>query len=66
MVQAMAIGASFALHKIESTKGDFQTVGSAIDYFQSRRRHLVALLYTLADAATGSQTVAQLDTLRAG
>lgn len=63
MAQAMAIGVSFALHKIESTKGAFQTVGSAINYFQSRRRHLVSLLYTLADAATGSQTISQLDTL---
>lgn len=63
MVQAMAIGVSFAQHDIEATRGAFRTVGSAIDYFQSRRRHLVSLLYTLPDACHGTQTVPQIDTV---
>lgn len=61
--QAMAIGIAFAEHDIESTRNSFRTVGSAIDYFQSRRRHLVSLLYTLPSACHGDQIVPQIDTL---
>lgn len=63
MVQAMAIGVSFAMHRIETTRGAFGTVNSAIDYFQSRRRHLVSLLYTLPDTAKGQEAVPVIDTL---
>lgn len=63
MVQAMAVGVSFAMHRIETTRGAFDTVNSAIDYFQSRRRHLVSLLYTLPDAAQGREPVPVIDTL---
>jgi hypothetical protein len=38
-------------------------VGHAIGYFQSRRRHFVALLYTLPTACRGDRVVARLDTL---
>lgn len=63
LVQAMAIGVSFASHNIESTREAFRSIGSVIDYFQSRRRHLVSLLYTLPEAARGHQAVPQIDTL---
>lgn len=63
MLQAMAIGASFDMHEIETARGAFSTVNSAIDYFQSRRRHLVSLLYTLPNAAKGKQPVPVIDTL---
>ncbi|TYC91545.1 hypothetical protein [Novosphingobium sp. BW1] len=63
LLQTMAVGMAFASHRIESTRGAFQSIGSAIDYFQSRRRHLVSLLYTLPGVASGQQSVPQIDTL---
>jgi hypothetical protein len=63
LVQACAIGRSFALHGIASAAGGFVTVGTAIGYFQSRRRHLVAMLYTLPHACQGSRLMHPLDTL---
>lgn len=53
LVQAAAMGHSFALHGLTSAAGGFLTVGTAIGYFQSRRRHLVAMLYTLPHACRG-------------
>lgn len=63
LLQSMAIGMSFTSHNIESTRGAFRSIGSAIDYFQSRRRHLVSMLYTVPEAACGQQAVPQIDTL---
>ena len=51
------------MNRFETTRGAFDTVNSAIDYFQSRRRHMVSLLYTLPDAATGREPVPLIDTL---
>lgn len=61
--QVAAIGAAFRLNNLFEAAAGFQTVGNAIGYFQSRRRHLVALLYTLPESCRGVQPVARLDTL---
>lgn len=63
LIQAAAMGQSFALHGIRSAAGGFLSVGTAIGYFQSRRRHLVAMLYTLPHACRGSRRMHPLDTL---
>jgi hypothetical protein len=39
------------------------TIGDAIDYYQSRRRHLVSLLYTMPFACTGDKALAAFDAL---
>jgi hypothetical protein len=39
------------------------TVGAAVDYYQSRRRHLVSLLYTMAFACNGTELLEPLHTL---
>lgn len=39
------------------------TVGAAVDYFQSRRRHLVSLLYTMPLACTGAEILPPIDAL---
>jgi hypothetical protein len=38
-------------------------VGAAVDYFQSRRRHMVSLLYTMPFACKGTDVFVPLDTL---
>jgi hypothetical protein len=63
LAQTAAIGHSFRLHGVSSAAASFVTIGTAIDYFQSRRRHLVAMLYTLPHACCGSQRMDPLDTL---
>lgn len=63
VLQAEAIGTSFRIHGNVEAAAGFQTVGHAIGYFQSRRRHLVALLYTLPQACRGRQPIERLDTL---
>jgi hypothetical protein len=63
MIQGAAIGAAFAENGLfEMTQG-FLSVGTMIGYFQSRRRHFVALLHTLPSACRGRQRVDPLDTL---
>jgi hypothetical protein len=63
LIQAAAIGHSFALHGLWSAAAGFATVGTAVGYFQSRRRHLVAMLYTLPRACRGTRRMHPLDTL---
>jgi hypothetical protein len=63
LLQAAAVGQSFALHGRVSAAAGFVTVGSAVGYFQSRRRHLMAMLYTLPHACRGSRRMHPLDTL---
>lgn len=63
VIQAAAIGMSFRINGHLEAAAALQTVGHAIDYFQSRRRHLVALLYTLPKACRGRQQIDRLDTL---
>ena len=61
--QATAIGQSFWLHNLGSAAAGLVNVGAAVGYFQSRRRHLVAMLYTLPHACRGSRRFDRLDTL---
>ena len=63
LMQAAAMGQSFALHGLMSAAAGFVTVESTVGYFQSRRRHLVAMLYTLPHACRGSRRMHPLDTL---
>ena len=63
MLQCAAIAGAFQSHGLADVAAHLATVGQAIDYFQSRRRHLVGLLHTLPTACTGRVPVAQLDTL---
>ena len=42
---------------------NLRTMGAAIDYFQSRRRHLVSLLYSIPNACIGNKTLNSMDTL---
>jgi len=62
-LQGAAIGAAFRMHGLLEAAGGFETVGAAIGYFQSHRRHLVALLYTLPAACRGVRSVPRLDSL---
>ena len=65
VLQVAAIAKSFKMHG----HADFgsgiglDTVGAAIGYFQSRRRHMVSLLYTMPFACKGSETLPRLDAL---
>jgi len=63
VMQGMAIGTAFRQNGFFEAASGFQTIKHAIGYFQSRRRHLVALLYTLPSACRGMQPVQRLDTL---
>lgn len=63
VMQSIAIGAAFHHHGQSEAAAGFRTVKHAIGYFQSRRRHLVALLYTLPDACGGRQPLERLDSL---
>lgn len=63
MAQCAAIAAAFQSHGLADLASHLATVGDAIEYFQSRRRHLVALLHTLPTACGGHIAVAPLDTL---
>lgn len=65
MLYAGAMGAAFAAHGLDarSARITLDTVGSAIDYFQSRRRHLVSLLYTMPFACTGTSILQAYDAL---
>lgn len=63
LLQGMAIGHAFAQHGIASGAAGFVTVATMVGYLQSRRRHLVSLLYTLPTACRGDRTVVPLDTL---
>jgi hypothetical protein len=65
MLYAGAMGAAFAAHgrDIRSAGITLDTVGGAVDYFQSRRRHLVSLLYTLPYACSGSLVLQPYDAL---
>ena len=57
------MSAAFQLHGLMEAASGFETVTHAIGYFQSRRRHLLALLYSMPEACRGTRSVARLDTL---
>lgn len=63
MLQCAAITNAFRFHGLADLAAPLATVGQAIDYFQSRRRHLVALLHSLPTVCKGPMRVAPLDTL---
>lgn len=63
MLQCAAIAGAFRSHGLADLAAPLATVGQAIDYFQSRRRHLVALLHSLPTACKGAMPVVPLDTL---
>jgi hypothetical protein len=65
LLQTAAVAHAFRLHgQVTFGHGaSLTTVGAAIDYFQSRRRHLVSLLYTMPYACRGPEQLAPLDTL---
>ncbi|MEI8397386.1 MAG: hypothetical protein WCF85_21925, partial [Rhodospirillaceae bacterium] len=63
LTQAAAIAMAFAHNgRMEAASG-FETVAHAVGYFQSRRRHLVSLLYTMPDACCGGHAVPPIDVL---
>ncbi|MFZ3001113.1 MAG: hypothetical protein WA071_12370 [Undibacterium umbellatum] len=63
IVQASAMFSGFAMQGIHEAAAGLQTVGHAIGYFQSRRRHLLAILYSIPTACKGSRPLVALDTL---
>lgn len=64
MLQTAAIASAFKTHGQTFGPGiTLDTVGAAIDYFQSRRRHMVSLLYTMPFACRGTDVLVPLDTL---
>jgi hypothetical protein len=65
MLQRAALGLAFRQHsKASFGYGlNLATVGDAIAFMQSRRRHLVALLYTLPGGCKGVDKLASIDTL---
>ncbi len=63
VLQAGAIGSAFLQHGMFEPAAGLQSVAHAIGYFQSRRRHLAALLYSLPSTCSGGSTMIRLDTL---
>ncbi|MCB8746419.1 hypothetical protein LHU53_05820 [Rhodoferax sp. U2-2l] len=62
LIQLHAIATSFAAHKLPAAR-EIATVGTAIGYLQSRRRHLLALLHTIPGVCQGTQRLQKLDGL---
>lgn len=63
LLQASAIGTAFRMHGAVEPATGLQSVKHAIGYFQSRRRHLVTILYTLAIASRGTKHLSTLDVM---
>lgn len=63
MMQGAAIGTALSQHRLFELSAGFLSVGTMIGYFQSRRRHFVAMLHTLPSACRGRQIIHPLDTL---
>jgi hypothetical protein len=65
MMQTAAIAHGFRIHGQTAFRPDItlDTIGEALNYFQSRRRHLVSLLYTMPFACHGTEVLESLDTL---
>lgn len=62
LIQLHAIATSFATHQLPAAR-QMRTVGMAIGYLQSRRRHLLALLHTIPGVCRGTQRLQELDGL---
>jgi hypothetical protein len=64
MLQTAVIASAFRKHGQTFGPGiKLDTVGAAVAYFQSRRRHMVSLLYTMPFACKGTDVLVPLDTL---
>ena len=65
MLYAGAMGVAFAAHGQDARNASItlDTIGGAVDYFQSRRRHFVSLLYTMPHACSGSLVLQPYDAL---
>ena len=63
ILQSIAIAQAFRQHGLFEAAAGLQTVAHAIGYFQSRRRHFVALLYSLPHACRGRQPFARMDSM---
>jgi hypothetical protein len=62
LIQLCAIATSFAMHQLPAAR-EMATVGTAIGYLQSRRRHLLALLHTIPGVCRGTERLHELDGL---
>lgn len=62
LIQLQAIAMSFAMHQQPAAR-EMATIGTAIGYLQSRRRHLLAVLHTIPGACRGTQRLDELDGL---
>lgn len=62
LFQLQAIATSFAMHQQPAAR-EMATVGTAIGYLQSRRRHLLAFLHTIPGACRGTERLHELDGL---
>lgn len=62
LLRSAAIGLAFRMHGMACGE-EFRTLGGAITYFQSRRRQMVALLYCMPLACSGTTDVEPLDAL---
>jgi Holliday junction resolvase len=58
--QICAIAMAFSIHKVP-VNPPLRTVGAAIDYFQSRRRHFLALLHTIPKACRGDRRLTEIE-----
>jgi hypothetical protein len=63
LLQLSAMQHSFAMHGILSAATGLSTVGHAIGYLQSRRRHLVGLLYVMPEACRGTVPINNMDAM---
>jgi hypothetical protein len=64
MLQTAAIAGGFRMQRHDFGPGfTLDTVGAAVEYFQSRRRHMVSLLYTMPFACKGTAVLMPLDTM---
>ena len=65
MLQTAAISQAFRIHGQDKLGNQISldTIGGAIDYYQSRRRHLVTLLYSMPRSCTGKAVLENLDAL---
>lgn len=63
MMQAGAMALAFAGMGFVDIARELATVGNALGYFQSRRRHLVAMLHVLPTLCRGHDQVGLLDPL---
>lgn len=63
VVQASAIRTAFLEHGLFEPAAGLDTVEHAIGYFQSRRGHLVTMLYTISEGCLGDDRINPLNSL---